>query len=77
MQYLECEKEMRIIAVMVLFLFIPDSVVELRKKFFSKYESLWCVTFRSSSKLERICSEAFCETRIGSLSIQDSVAELR
>ena len=55
---------------------IPDSVVELGEGCFSWCQSLLCVTFGSSSRLERICDGAFYHTGIESLSIPDSVVEL-
>ena len=43
---------------------------------FYECESLRSVDFGASSKLERICAEAFGKTRIESLSIPDSVVNL-
>ena len=46
---------------------IPESVRELPKACFSGWESLRSVRFGSSSKLERICAEAFVGTSLESV----------
>ena len=56
---------------------IPNCVCEVDAMCFSACDSLKCVSFGASSKLERICAEAFCETSLESMSIPDSVVELR
>ena len=54
---------------------IPDSVVELSKLCFC-HCNVQCVTFGASSRLERICAEAFLFTKLESVVIPDSVVEL-
>ena len=55
---------------------VARRVREVRERGFCGCKSLVGVTFGASSKLERICAEAFYETNIESLSIPDSVVEL-
>ena len=55
---------------------VPDDVREVCQECFCKCENLRYVTFGASSKLERICAEAFRGTKIESVSIPDSVIEL-
>ena len=60
----------------VLWICIPTNVREVRARCFYQCESLHSVSFGGSSKLERLCSGAFCGTSIESLSIPDSVVEV-
>ena len=55
---------------------IPNCSCDVRRKCFCECKSLGRVTFGASSRLERICSEAFSGTSIESLSIPDNVVEL-
>ena len=55
---------------------IPDSVVELSEMAFDRCVSLRTVTFGASSKLERICDEAFRQASVESICIPDGVVEL-
>ena len=55
---------------------IARCVRGVRERCFFECKSLVGVTFGASSKLERICAEAFSGTSIASLSIPDGVVEL-
>ena len=60
----------------VVWISVATCVREVCEWYFGECESLRIVIFGASSKLERICDSAFCETSIESLSIPDSVVEL-